>query len=126
MAKPTKTSPAGILRQLDRSINATRKELDGLVAARDAISGVILSNARTLRVTQMHGSRSQMIRTILDNAPGPVTVDEIAAEMAKHGRSDARANIQSTLSALKRTSHVKNVERGKWQSVTEVQQQVAA
>ena len=126
MAKPTKTSPAGILRQLDRSINATRKELDGLVAARDAISGVILSNARTPRVTQIHGSRSQMIRTILNNAPGPVTVDEIAAEMATRGRHDARANIQSTLSALKRTSQVKNVERGKWQSVTEVQQQVAA
>ena len=67
-----------------------------------------------------------MIRTILNNAPGPVTVDEIAAEMANHGRHDARANIQGTLSALKRTSQVKNVERGKWQSVTEVQQQQAA
>jgi len=125
MAKPTKTSPTTILRQLDRSINATRKELDGLVAARDAISGVILSNARQPRVTQIHGSRTQMIKTILDNAPGPVTVDDIAAEMAKHGRHDARANIQSTLSALKRTSHAKNVERGQWQSATTLQQVAA-
>ena len=126
MAKPTKTSPAGILRQLDRSINSTQKELDGLRAARDAISGVILTGAREPRVTQIHGSRTQMVLTILNNAPGPVTVSEIADEMAKHGRIDARANIQSTLSALKRTSQAKNVERGLWQSVTEVVHKQAA
>ena len=91
MAKPTKTSPAGILRQLDRSINATRKELDGLVAARDAISGVILSNARTPRVTQIHGSRSQMIRTILDNAPGPL--NNFLSYLSRHFAPDCQIRI---------------------------------
>ncbi len=125
--------PGAFLSQLDRQITTAKRTLEeqerfvkGLQTARECVANEVLTNAlngngkhRQRQSTYNgNGSRVQMVKTILENAPGPVTVDEIMTEMARHGHVDDKRYVHSTLSYLKRTSQVKNPERGRWVAAT--------
>lgn len=129
-SKGATASPAQLLKQLDQSIDAVKKEaeeksqyLKSLVTAREAVAKGVLANATRPRNAgngASTGNRTQMLKTILQAAPHPVTVDEIMAEMQKHGRApDDRRLVYSTLSYLRRSGLAKPAERGKWIAVTE-------
>ncbi len=135
--------PAGYLRELDRTITAAKRDAEertrfvkGLELARESVASQILTDAingngrshrrRSTTTFNGDGSRSAMLRKILDNAPHPVTVDEILAEMRKHNVEDDKTNVRSTLSALKKQGAARNPERGKWIGAGMVQSSRAA
>jgi hypothetical protein len=135
MAKPTEApNRAAFLNEFNAHVKDTERYLDGLRTAQEIVASTMLttSNVRPHRAPKRkragisHGSRTQMLQTILDHAPRPVTVVEIEAEMAQQGRNDPRRLIYSTLSYLARKGTAKTSERGKWVSVTGVNQQQAA
>ena len=128
MAKPG-TSLTGILKQLDREIPTKQRELNELVAARKAVSEAILATAtqpsKPRRPRSDGASRKTMVQTILASSPTPVSVDDIVAEMAKHGQQVDKPAVRGSLQYLKAKGVVKQPERGLWQSVTELQETAA-
>ena len=120
-------SPSSYLNVYDRDIvkaERQRAELDRVIAAlrtaREAMAGVILDGATQPRQNG-DGSRAAILREILTSSPESVTVDDIMAELKKRGRHDEKHLVYSTISYMKRVGEIKNVERGKWSSVSERQ-----
>jgi hypothetical protein len=147
------STPVDLLGGLNRTIDdfklsieqkrAEADEMERILIIAESTQEQLASTMLTTTATVLHGpkrrrrprhnshngsgvTRKQMLQTIITNAPRPVTVDEIVAEMAKHGREDDRALVSSTLSYLKRIGVAKNLERGLWTGVTEVKQKKAA
>ena len=134
MAKPTEAvDRTAILNGLNKAVTDEETFLNALKEARALILKTALPSGgspnprhrkpRKRRTGVSHGSRTQMLQTILDHSDKPVTVQEIELEMAKHGRIDDRRLVYSTLSYLARKGTAKTSERGKWVSITQVESQ---
>ena len=113
-------SPTKYLSQTDRDIAAVKRERDeldrllqGLEAARNAMSGHILTRATSPRANG-NGSRATAIKEILESWQEPVNVDLIMKELHKRNLNAQRGSVAAGLSYLKRQGHATNISRGKW------------
>lgn len=107
------------IQRTERSIENLQQDLESLRAARQAVSGIVLSHAvqpRTPKAARPSWttSRTDEITKILGRSTTPLTVDDILRELRNIGRPDQKPLVHSTLSYLQRKGDAYTVERGQW------------
>ena len=125
MTRTTRAVGSSLLKQVDKDIASTKQqlgtletELRELQSLRDSIAGVVLSEATTPRAHDT--SRTDALASILANADGPVTVDDMMTELKNQGRPDDKRLVTATVGYLQRKGVATRVDRGTWVAAEQV------
>jgi len=101
--------------QTKREIATLTEALDGLIAAREALSKTVLHSVLGTKPSGMAGMpRSHAVQQILDGTEKPMSAGEVAEALRNMGRDDDRAAVAQVIYYLERHGHVHKTERGKW------------
>ena len=118
--KPRSVGTSSLLRKLDRDIAQTELEkqaaeeyLSVLYMARKKVSRTVL--AEVVSITRPHKvSRTALLRNVLEDAGGPMSVADMMHVLHQQGRDDDRKLVYATLSYLKRLKLAKRNKDGTW------------
>ena len=105
---------------LERNMEEISRTIAGVRAAREAMAAHVLERAAYHRSRDDGTSRAAVLQEVLAGLSEPTSVDDLKIALEKRNIFVSRAAVTQTLQYLKRKEVAKNVERGKWASITTI------